>query len=173
MAGAYEYESIGDPDTPLEKPTGAQTRRQREAERARGRLNRMHFHQNTVGERAGSIYSHTHDDDEPGHTHAGQAALSRADGGYWEESGPSLGTETPASVASNIERVWRKYIIDAPIPATDLTSWRLRLYCGHVVERPAHRTSLTVHAAFMGETKCPTCGLDPATIVAARALPST
>jgi hypothetical protein len=48
--------------------------------------------------------------------------------------------------------------------------WRLRLFCGHVVERHAHHTHTTVHAAFMGATACPECELDPATIVAADTL---
>jgi len=43
--------------------------------------------------------------------------------------------------------------------------WRLRLYCGHVVERTAHYTHKTVQAAFTGSTSCPECGLDPATVV--------
>jgi hypothetical protein len=48
--------------------------------------------------------------------------------------------------------------------------WRLRLYCGHVVERTAHVDHRTIHAAFASGIVCPECGLDPATIVAGRAL---
>lgn len=55
-------------------------------------------------------------------------------------------------------------------PPSELMRWRLRLYCGHVVERTAHRTRQTVHAAFTGSLRCPTCGLDPATIIAAAPL---
>lgn len=43
--------------------------------------------------------------------------------------------------------------------------WRLRLYCGHVVERTAHYTHKTLHSALMSARACPECGLDPATIV--------
>lgn len=52
----------------------------------------------------------------------------------------------------------------------ELMVWRLRLYCGHVLERKAHHTHKTVHAAFTGSSTCPQCGLDPATILAARPL---
>jgi hypothetical protein len=47
----------------------------------------------------------------------------------------------------------------------ELMRWRLRLFCGHVVERQAHLTHRTLHAAFSGSVACPTCGLDPAIIV--------
>lgn len=39
-----------------------------------------------------------------------------------------------------------------------------------MVERRAHAESKTVHAAFMAGFACPECGLDPATVVAARAI---
>jgi hypothetical protein len=48
--------------------------------------------------------------------------------------------------------------------------WRLRLYCGHTVERTAHRSHLTVHAAFSGSVRCTKCGCDPATVIDARAI---
>ena len=48
--------------------------------------------------------------------------------------------------------------------------WRLRLYCGHVVERTAHQSHRTIHSAFTGSTACPECGLEPATVVAGEAL---
>lgn len=54
--------------------------------------------------------------------------------------------------------------------ASDLVAWRLRLFCGHVITRRSHHTNTTVHAAFMGGIRCPDCGLDPATIVAAEAV---
>lgn len=40
----------------------------------------------------------------------------------------------------------------------ELMVWRLRLYCGHTIERTAHRTHLTVHAAFSGSVRCTECG---------------
>jgi hypothetical protein len=47
----------------------------------------------------------------------------------------------------------------------ELMRWRLRLYCGHIVERQAHFTHKTLRAAFTGSVTCSECGLDPATIV--------
>jgi hypothetical protein len=47
--------------------------------------------------------------------------------------------------------------------------WRLRLYCGHIVERQAHRDHTRIEAAFT-LSACKKCGLDPATIVAAKPL---
>ncbi|WP_346007521.1 hypothetical protein [Janibacter terrae] len=50
-------------------------------------------------------------------------------------------------------------------PPEQLMRWRLRLYCGHVVERTAHYMHKTIHNAFTGSTSCSECGLDPATVV--------
>ena len=52
----------------------------------------------------------------------------------------------------------------------DLMRWSLRLYCGHVVERTAHLRYIDVERAFRMNSKCTECGLDPATIVDARAM---
>lgn len=52
----------------------------------------------------------------------------------------------------------------------ELMRWRLRLYCGHVVERTAHYTHKNMHSAFTGTTSCRECGLDPATIVDGQAM---
>jgi hypothetical protein len=46
--------------------------------------------------------------------------------------------------------------------------WRLRLFCGHVVERTAHISYRTAAQAFTGSHACPECRLDPATILAAK-----
>lgn len=54
-------------------------------------------------------------------------------------------------------------------PDCELMHWRVRLFCGHVVERSAHYTHKTVQSAFM-ERACPECGLDPVTIVDAEPL---
>jgi hypothetical protein len=51
----------------------------------------------------------------------------------------------------------------------ELLIWRLRLYCGHLAERTAHGSHLTLHAAFMNRATCPTCGSE-STIVAAKPL---
>lgn len=54
--------------------------------------------------------------------------------------------------------------------ANEMVEWRLRLFCGHVITRMAHRTHKSVHAAFTAAISCAECGLDPATIVAAEAV---
>lgn len=61
-------------------------------------------------------------------------------------------------------------LLGRPTPPHELMRWRLRLYCGHVVERTAHYTHKTLHAAFMSARACPECGLDPATIVDGEAI---
>lgn len=55
-------------------------------------------------------------------------------------------------------------ILSRPTRRHELMRWRLRLYCGHVVKRNSHFSHTTLHAAFMGGTPCPECGVDPATI---------
>ncbi|QWF21772.1 hypothetical protein KM427_23070 [Nocardioides sp. LMS-CY] len=55
-------------------------------------------------------------------------------------------------------------------PPEDLMRWRLRLFCGHVVERTAHRSYTDAGRAFTMSTNCPECGLDPATIIDAQAV---
>lgn len=162
-----DYEAIGDPhDT--QPPTKQKARRQAEAERIRASVKRMHFHEVTVGESAGAFTSHTHEDDELGHAHEGRQAFPRrADGGYWEEKGPSLGTATPKPVAANLARAVEQLRDRPPTPGHQLMRWQLRLFCGHVIGRTAHREHTTVARAF-ALSPCPECGLDPATIVAAR-----
>lgn len=165
-----QYQAVGDPDV-VAATSKKDERRQAEAERMRDASRRMHFHELTEGESAGSFMSHTHDDDEAGHQHAGrQAVPARADGGYWEESGPSLGTQLPAPVAANFARAAREIARWPRTPDHMLMRWRLRLFCGHVVERTAHREYTTVERAFTVSPRCPECGLDPASIVAARPL---
>ncbi|GAA0358184.1 hypothetical protein GCM10010151_54840 [Actinoallomurus spadix] len=61
-------------------------------------------------------------------------------------------------------------ILGAPKQPHELMRWRLRLYCGHVVEKRSHYTHKTLHSAFTGSTSCPECGLDPATIVDGEAI---
>lgn len=48
--------------------------------------------------------------------------------------------------------------------------WRLRLYCGHVVERSAPVAVKVWSQAFTSPLACAECGLDPATVVAAEAV---
>lgn len=61
-------------------------------------------------------------------------------------------------------------ILATPTPDSELMVWRLRLYCGHTVERQAHRSHKTVHSAFSGAVKCTECGRDPSTVIDARAI---
>ena len=165
-----EYEARGDPDASC-TPTKRDLRAQVQAESIRDAVARSHFHQYTAGESAGSFFSHSHDEDEPGHVHPPrQACPARGDGGYLEESGPTLGTELPPAVAANAARALETISRWPATPKHQLMRWRLRLFCGHLVERTAHIDHRTVHAAFMGGMRCAECGLDPATIVAARAL---
>lgn len=61
-------------------------------------------------------------------------------------------------------------LLRTPTPDHELMIWRLRLYCGHTVERRAHASHKSVHAAFTGSTECAECGCDPSTIIDARAI---
>lgn len=76
--------------------------------------------------------------------------------------------KAPPMSAETAEKIVR--LLSVRTPPCELMRWRLRLYCGHVVERTAHIEHRSVHAAFMGGRACEECGFDPATIVAARAL---
>jgi hypothetical protein len=73
----------------------------------------------------------------------------------------------PPMSPSQLERI---RALMTPAAAHELMVWRLRLYCGHTVERTAHRSHLTVHAAFGGSVRCTECGCDPATVIDARAI---
>ncbi|WIM87900.1 hypothetical protein PT015_24295 [Candidatus Mycobacterium wuenschmannii] len=73
----------------------------------------------------------------------------------------------PPLSPSQVERIG---VLMQPTPSHELMVWRLRLYCGHVVERTAHRSHRTVHAAFSGSVKCAECGCDPATVIDAQAV---
>ena len=61
-------------------------------------------------------------------------------------------------------------LLRTPTPDHELMVWQLRLYCGHTVERRAHASHKTAHAAFTGSTRCAECGCDPAIIIDARAI---
>jgi hypothetical protein len=74
----------------------------------------------------------------------------------------------PPLSPSKLEEIAR--ILGAPKPPHELMRWRLRLYCGHVVEKRSHFTHTTLHSAFTGSTSRDQCGLDPATIVDGEAI---
>lgn len=79
-----------------------------------------------------------------------------------------VAADAPPLSKETIERV--ATLLSRPARPEELMQWRLRLFCGHVVLRTAHHTHTTVHGAFMGGVRCPECGLDPATIIAAEAI---
>lgn len=60
-------------------------------------------------------------------------------------------------------------IFSNPPPPTQLMRWRLRLFCGHVTERTCNVDCLDGRSAFLSEV-CEECGLDPATVIAAKPL---
>ncbi len=74
---------------------------------------------------------------------------------------------TPPMSPAQLQRIGA---LMTPTARHELMVWRLRLYCGHTVERTAHRTHMTVHSAFCGSVRCAECGCDPATVVDARAV---
>jgi hypothetical protein len=89
-------------------------------------------------------------------------ALKDAVDRLFEENPP------PELTSEQIEKL--RAILGRPTPERELMCWKLRLYCGHLIEQAAHYTHMTVHSAFTGSARCPECGLDPATIVAAEAV---
>lgn len=76
---------------------------------------------------------------------------------------PQLSNDDIAGLRAIFVRIARQ-------PRSNLMRWRLRLYCGHVIERTARRENKTIHEAFAGECPCPTCGLHPSIIIAATPL---
>ncbi|MFD9196439.1 hypothetical protein ACFWCA_50675 [Streptomyces phaeochromogenes] len=57
-------------------------------------------------------------------------------------------------------------LLGPPTPAWELQRWRLRLYCGHVIEATRLRKNPRPDGEFGDKERCPECGLDPAVIVA-------
>ncbi|CAI7978112.1 conserved hypothetical protein [Frankia sp. Hr75.2] len=51
-------------------------------------------------------------------------------------------------------------------PDHELMRWRVRLYCGHIVETRRHAESARPTFAGASSMKCPECGKDPSDIVA-------
>ena len=52
-------------------------------------------------------------------------------------------------------------------PPPELMHWRLRLFCGHMVDLAAHPEHKTIQAAFTSARDCPECGAVSQVIVAA------
>lgn len=80
------------------------------------------------------------------------------------------GTCCPPPPMSPSQREEIARLFSRRTPPEQLMRWRLRLYCGHVVERTSHYTHETLHNAFTGSVSCPECGLDPVTIVDGEAI---
>ncbi|MDQ0955669.1 hypothetical protein QFZ24_009592 [Streptomyces phaeochromogenes] len=57
-------------------------------------------------------------------------------------------------------------LLGPPTPAWELQRWRLRLYCGHVIEATRLRKNPRPDGALGDKECCPECGLDPDVIVA-------
>ncbi|KQC34714.1 hypothetical protein UK82_30545 [Frankia sp. ACN1ag] len=51
-------------------------------------------------------------------------------------------------------------------PDHELMRWRVRLYCGHIVETQRHAENACPTAHGSSSMKCPECGRDPSYIVA-------
>lgn len=66
---------------------------------------------------------------------------------------------------SSIRRAW-DIINTSPTPDYQLMRWRVRLYCGHIVETRRHRDVDQPRAHGSSSMRCPECGMDPARIVA-------
>lgn len=167
--GLAGFESSGDPDAPF-TPSQKDVRRQADAEQSARTV--LHSHAVLRGEGGGHV-SHSHDADEPGHGHAPERVFPlRADGGYVQELGaaaagfPPLSPERAQRIAAVLSR-----LLANPTPDHMLMRWRLRLFCGHVIERTAHVEHTTAGSAFGGSVHgCPECDQDPVVIVAARPL---
>lgn len=68
--------------------------------------------------------------------------------------------------ASGESRERLRQLLGPPVPAWKLHRWRLRLYCGHVIEATRIRSSPRPDEGICDKERCPECGLDPAVIVA-------
>lgn len=164
-AGLEGYEQRGDPDEPYEL-TKKDHRQQREAVESREFAREYWgptYHTHFVIEEDGSTRSYVrdrHDDDDDGHTHPPSHRHPHGLGPATHTK-PELSDQQMATLAA----VMRQSAERNRQHPEDLVVWRLRLYCGHVVERTAHHTH--THLRYI---KCPECGMDPATVVAAKAL---
>lgn len=65
----------------------------------------------------------------------------------------------------NVDRAW-KMINASPTPGYQIMRWRVRLFCGHIVETSRHCDVDEPRKHGASSMRCPECGLDPAAIVA-------
>jgi hypothetical protein len=56
-------------------------------------------------------------------------------------------------------------LLGSPAPLWERHRWRLRLYCGHIIETTRLRSSPRPDQSVCDKEHCPECGLDPAVIV--------
>jgi hypothetical protein len=66
---------------------------------------------------------------------------------------------------AQIRHVWQTFL-STPTPARELMRWRVRLYCGHIVETRRHYTFAKPTEAGSSSMRCPDCDRGPASIVA-------
>lgn len=168
MAKPITYEEFGpDPDDATYELTKREHREQREWEEVRERIKRnmreQHFHVATSirgGERTRVQMQHKHEgDDVPGHTHD--------DDDDYVDIEPEAPYRLPDGALETIYRVLSEAATRSEKRPWELHRWRLRLYCGHVMERTTHESNRSYGSYH---SACPECGMDPVTIVAARHL---
>lgn len=162
-----KYTSFGDVDATDYTPTKADQRKQAEAVQMSEDVARMaenlfgpraHAHLFADGDGPGTSYiTHTHDDDEPGHVHEPDTV-----GGLPRTYHPSM----PIPPRTTQQQATLRKILSAPTPPHTLMRWRLRLFCGHVIEQTIHMSQYRPGS----DRECPKCGLNPAAIIGARPL---
>lgn len=186
------YEQLGDLDAPFELSTKDE-RRQRDRQHLRDSIRcevaPLTFEQYRAGrpcpgcsrpyiddepfESKGTMYF---TDDERARYDAEEAVFKAAHGACGSHRHSVSGSLTthcgkccpfPPLSPAQIGRL--STLMSTKTPQHELMIWKLRLYCGHTVERQAHYSHRTVQAAFTGSIKCAECGCDPATIIDARA----
>lgn len=146
--------------------TKADERRQREAVERTFRY--FHFHevadQDGVG--TGEYRSHRAEIGEPrNHTHDEGTPV----GGSPTRVGPCL-PGAPPHFRAITERVMAELNARPPTPPHELSIWRLKLICGHVIEATAHRSYDRDQWGSITERHCPVCHMDPAIVLAGRNL---
>ena len=63
-----------------------------------------------------------------------------------------------------------RQLFSVPTPDHELMTWRLRLYCGHVIEATANIDNKRFGSPGIGGHRCSECGLENQTTVASNAL---
>jgi hypothetical protein len=90
--------------------------------------------------------------------------LAASHGYVWTSAHPAW----PCAAWPGQRRIFDKVaplLFDAPTRGDALNRWQLTLFCGHVVERTAHKSYPTYAAAGVLNRACETCGVDPAFVV--------